>query len=307
MADSGLAAVQALVRWDPAWLAERELGERRELGFPPAARMATLTGQPEAVNDLLGLARLPERRAGAGPGAGRARTRSACCCAPAAPVASRWPRRCTTRPAYAACRKAAHPVRIQVDPARTSDAGPATGARAAAGRSGLRRRNGCDVLAVDRRTKVRRMTDRAAGTRHSVDWSALPFVRLPRRRPRDRPAHPTLRGSGAAHPRRRGGHLRQGAARARSRSDRDHARSRRRRAGRAADRRRAAGVQLRRGRRGRPPDQPGAALPRRGGDGRRRGLPVRAGAVLRHQAPARTSSPRASTSPATRCRSSAPA
>ena len=60
VADGSLAPVQALIRWDPAWFAARELAERRELGFPPAARMASVTGRPEAVADLLAAARLPE-------------------------------------------------------------------------------------------------------------------------------------------------------------------------------------------------------------------------------------------------------
>jgi primosomal protein N' (replication factor Y) len=60
VADGSLATVQALIRWEPGWFAARELAERRELGFPPAARMASLTGKPEAVADLLAAARLPE-------------------------------------------------------------------------------------------------------------------------------------------------------------------------------------------------------------------------------------------------------
>ena len=52
--------MQALLRWDPATFAARELSERRELGFPPAARMASLTGPPDAVADLLALAELPD-------------------------------------------------------------------------------------------------------------------------------------------------------------------------------------------------------------------------------------------------------
>ncbi|MGW4463653.1 primosomal protein N' [Micromonospora sp. NPDC004704] len=59
VADGALAPVQALLRWDPAWFAARELAERRELGFPPAARMASLTGAPDAVADLLAVTRLP--------------------------------------------------------------------------------------------------------------------------------------------------------------------------------------------------------------------------------------------------------
>ncbi|MFC5752472.1 primosomal protein N' [Actinomadura rugatobispora] len=59
-ADGGLAPAQALVRWDPVTFAERELAERREVGFPPAARMASLTGTPAAIRDLLSHARLPD-------------------------------------------------------------------------------------------------------------------------------------------------------------------------------------------------------------------------------------------------------
>jgi primosomal protein N' (replication factor Y) len=59
-ADAAIPAVQALVRWDPAGYAERELAERMELRFPPAVRMAALTGQPGAARDLLSVARLPE-------------------------------------------------------------------------------------------------------------------------------------------------------------------------------------------------------------------------------------------------------
>jgi primosomal protein N' (replication factor Y) len=59
-AEGSLPAVQALVRWDPVTYAERELAERREAGFPPAARMASLTGAPAAVRELLADARLPD-------------------------------------------------------------------------------------------------------------------------------------------------------------------------------------------------------------------------------------------------------
>jgi primosomal protein N' (replication factor Y) len=59
-ADAGIPTVQALVRWDPAGLAARELAERRELHFPPAVRVASLTGTPDAVADLLAAAQLPE-------------------------------------------------------------------------------------------------------------------------------------------------------------------------------------------------------------------------------------------------------
>jgi len=58
-ADAAHPVVQALVRWDPAWLAARELGERRELGFPPATRMAALSGSPAALAEFLELLRPP--------------------------------------------------------------------------------------------------------------------------------------------------------------------------------------------------------------------------------------------------------
>lgn len=60
VADGALLAVQALLRWDPATFAARELAERRELGFPPAARMASLTGPADAVADMLTLTAFPE-------------------------------------------------------------------------------------------------------------------------------------------------------------------------------------------------------------------------------------------------------
>jgi len=52
-ADAALAATQALIRWDPVTFAERELAERAELGFPPAVRMAAVTGAAAAVTSLL--------------------------------------------------------------------------------------------------------------------------------------------------------------------------------------------------------------------------------------------------------------
>jgi primosomal protein N' (replication factor Y) (superfamily II helicase) len=59
VADAALSPVQALVRWDPVTHAERELAERAELRFPPAVRVASLTGVPDAVREVLGAAVLP--------------------------------------------------------------------------------------------------------------------------------------------------------------------------------------------------------------------------------------------------------
>ena len=53
VADRGLTGVQALVRWDPAGAAARELRDRTALGFPPATRIASVRGSAAAVADLL--------------------------------------------------------------------------------------------------------------------------------------------------------------------------------------------------------------------------------------------------------------
>lgn len=47
---AGLPAVEALVRWDPGWLAARELQERVDLGLPPARRHAAVTGPRAGVD-----------------------------------------------------------------------------------------------------------------------------------------------------------------------------------------------------------------------------------------------------------------
>ncbi len=52
VAESSLATVQALVRWDPAGHARAELSARTELGFPPAVRMAALDGTPDTLAGL---------------------------------------------------------------------------------------------------------------------------------------------------------------------------------------------------------------------------------------------------------------
>ncbi len=67
VADGALAPVQALIRFDPGWYAERELAERRALGFPPAVRMASLTGPAAAVAEFLELVDLPDGTGVLGP------------------------------------------------------------------------------------------------------------------------------------------------------------------------------------------------------------------------------------------------
>ncbi|WP_107774672.1 primosomal protein N' [Nocardioides sediminis] len=58
--DPAHPALQALVRWDPAGFAERELVERGEAHLPPTARIATITGDPGALDDAVTLLDLPE-------------------------------------------------------------------------------------------------------------------------------------------------------------------------------------------------------------------------------------------------------
>ncbi|MEU7613807.1 primosome assembly protein PriA [Micromonospora sp. NPDC049204] len=115
VADGALAPVQALLRWDAAWFAGRELAERRELGFPPAVRMASVTGAAEAVADLLAAARLPDDAEVLGPvpaEEGRERMLVRVPRARAAALAEALHSAAGVR----AARKAADPVRLQVDP-----------------------------------------------------------------------------------------------------------------------------------------------------------------------------------------------
>jgi len=67
LAEASIPAVQALIRWDPVNFSERELAERAELGFPPAVRMASVTGAPAAVADFVGSAGLPGQAEVLGP------------------------------------------------------------------------------------------------------------------------------------------------------------------------------------------------------------------------------------------------
>jgi primosomal protein N' (replication factor Y) len=59
VAPGELRPVQALIRWQPRWYAERELDDRRTLHLPPAGRIAALTGPAPAVAELLSEAALP--------------------------------------------------------------------------------------------------------------------------------------------------------------------------------------------------------------------------------------------------------
>jgi primosomal protein N' (replication factor Y) len=108
--------VQALLRWDPGWFAARELAERRELRFPPAARMASLTGAPAAVAELLAAARLPDGAEVLGP-VPADQEQERMLVRVARGRAAEMARALHEAAAVRSARKAALPVRIQVDPA----------------------------------------------------------------------------------------------------------------------------------------------------------------------------------------------
>jgi primosomal protein N' (replication factor Y) len=117
--------VQALVRWDAATYAERELAERREAGFPPAARMASLTGSPAAIRELLADARLPEGAEVLGPvpvpapagqaGTGAQEKERALVRVPR-PAGHALARALKEAQGVRSARKATETVRVQIDP-----------------------------------------------------------------------------------------------------------------------------------------------------------------------------------------------
>jgi primosomal protein N' (replication factor Y) len=57
--ESSSRALQALVRVDPAGFATRELLDRSDAHFPPAAKLVTVEGRAEAVAEFVQLAALP--------------------------------------------------------------------------------------------------------------------------------------------------------------------------------------------------------------------------------------------------------
>lgn len=65
--DAAPTPTNALVRWDPAGLAQRELDERVELSLPPAMRIASVTGDRHAVAMFVSRIALPEGGSVLGP------------------------------------------------------------------------------------------------------------------------------------------------------------------------------------------------------------------------------------------------
>jgi primosomal protein N' (replication factor Y) len=60
VAESAIATVQSLIRWDPVGHADGELDARTEVGLPPAVHIAAVDGGAAAVGALLDTAELPE-------------------------------------------------------------------------------------------------------------------------------------------------------------------------------------------------------------------------------------------------------
>jgi primosomal protein N' (replication factor Y) (superfamily II helicase) len=121
VADAEIPAVQALVRWDPATFAERELAERATLHLPPAAAVASLTGSRPALAQFLAAAQMPESAEVLGPVEVASRSPGG---DDAQRLIVRVPRRQGRELAAAlhaaagvrSAHKDAGPVRIQVDP-----------------------------------------------------------------------------------------------------------------------------------------------------------------------------------------------
>jgi primosomal protein N' (replication factor Y) len=121
--DVSVPAVESLVRWDPAWFAERELAERRELALPPTARLATLTGPRVAVEAATAELELPPSASVLGPlphGGARSqgdpdqwRTIVTVALADGPALALEL----AAMRARASARKDPHPVAVRVDPA----------------------------------------------------------------------------------------------------------------------------------------------------------------------------------------------
>ena len=154
LAEATLPAVQALIRWDPVTFSERELAERAELGFPPAVRMASVTGTPAAVADFVGAASLPEQAEVLGPvpvETTAARHAGQDPAAPAEPQEQsadqdRQARR--PRAGARAARGAGHPQRTQGRRRRPGSAGPGRGGLTGRLKAGGATGRGCPPLCV---------------------------------------------------------------------------------------------------------------------------------------------------------------
>lgn len=121
VAPANLRPVQALLRWQPRWHAQREVDDRATVHLPPSARVAALSGSPTAVHEFVDELTLPAGAEILGPVPDPSAARDA---APAERILIRVPRRAGGELAEAlkhaaaqrSARKAPDPVRIALDP-----------------------------------------------------------------------------------------------------------------------------------------------------------------------------------------------
>ena len=116
VANAAAPAVQALVRWDPAGFAERELADRAAAGFPPAARAIELTGAADDLAELLGLADLPEGAQVLGPVPARTEGHQQVVLRAHRPAAATLSAAVKAAQGIRAARRSGGPVRVRVDP-----------------------------------------------------------------------------------------------------------------------------------------------------------------------------------------------
>ena len=111
-----IPAVEALVRWDPAWFAVRELEERHELSLPPAARLAVLTGARPALEAATAELELPSTASVLGPLPHVVNDRWRTLVTVARPDGPALARELAAMRARASARKDPDPVSVRVDP-----------------------------------------------------------------------------------------------------------------------------------------------------------------------------------------------
>jgi primosomal protein N' (replication factor Y) (superfamily II helicase) len=116
VADASAPAVQALVRWDPAGFAARELADRAALGFPPVSRAVELSGSPDDLADLLRLAELPDQAQVLGPVPTSTEGQQQVVILAPLPAAAALTAAVKAAQAVRATRRSGGPVRVRVDP-----------------------------------------------------------------------------------------------------------------------------------------------------------------------------------------------
>ena len=121
VAPGNLRPVQALLRWQPRWLAEREVEDRAAVHLPPAARVAAVSGIPAAVHEFVDDLQLPAGAEILGPVPDPSVSRDGVA---GERILIRVPRRASAELASAlknaaaqrSARKAGTPVRVALDP-----------------------------------------------------------------------------------------------------------------------------------------------------------------------------------------------